>query len=109
MNRRLIKGFSKVTRPLNNILRKDEDLHNFEDQKPEEYELFESLKKALISPPVLILPTLGRPFIVGVDASAYQVGFNLLQEHEDTSYLPVGYWFRSLRLAERNYSATKHE
>lgn len=42
--RRYIKGFSKIARPLNNMLRKDSDLHEFEDPKQEQLEPFELLK-----------------------------------------------------------------
>ena len=44
-----------------------------------------------------------------MDASDNQVGCSLFQTHEDGKRYPIGYWSRTLKPAERNYSATERE
>ena len=55
---------------------------------------FETLKRKLISPPVLALPKRGRPYMIDTDASAYQLGAALLQQQDPSNpkeWVPVGY------------------
>ena len=48
--------------------------------------------------------------MIDTDASAYQLGCTLLQEHDGANdWRPVGYWSYSLKDNERNYSATERE
>ena len=79
--RRFVKGFAKIARPLTDMTRKDSDSDFY---KPTEAHLqaFENLKRCMISPPILALRRHGRPYMIDTDASAYQVGCTLLQEHE---------------------------
>lgn len=86
------------------MLRKYADQHDFEDPKTDEVETFNSFKEALVTPSVLALPMVGRPYIIDVDASAYQKGFTILQGQENSYYWQVGYWSRTLIQVERNYS-----
>ncbi|CDF39628.1 Ribonuclease H (fragment) [Chondrus crispus] len=107
--RRFVKGFSKIARPLTDITRKDSD-HDFDNPTKVQLQAFESLKAAMISPPILALPRYGRPYLLDTDASAYQLGCTLLQEHDEPNdWPPVGYWSYSLSDSERNYSATERE
>ena len=46
---------------------------------------------------------------LNTDACAYQVGCCLLQEQENKTWHPIGYFSRSLTDAERNYSASERE
>ena len=66
--RRFIKDFSKISRPLTNILHKDIPFV-FDDC----LEAFEILKKALISAPVVQPPDWNLPFEIMCDASDYAV------------------------------------
>jgi len=108
--RRFAKDFAHIARPLNEMLTK-ERLPNFGEQSPtvKEKEAFEALKAILVNPPVLALPRVGKDYIVDTDASAYQVGCCLLQEQDDETWHPVGYWSRALNKAERGYSPTERE
>ena len=64
----------------------------------------------MINHPILALPRHGRPYMIETDARAYQIGWTLLQEHEQPNdWRPVGYWSYSLNDSERNYSATERE
>jgi len=68
---------------------------------------FEELKRRLTEAPILALPRRGRSYTLDSDASAGQVGAVLSQQQPDQSTRPVGYWSRSLNVAERNYSTTE--
>ena len=68
--RRFIKDFSKISRPLTNLLQKDVPLV-FDDDC---VEAFEILKKALITTPIVEPPDWNLPFEIMCDASDYAVG-----------------------------------
>ena len=68
--RRFIKDFSKIAKPLTNLLAKD-SLFVFDDAC---LEAFCRLKEALISAPILQPPDWAFPFEVMCDASDYAVG-----------------------------------
>ena len=106
--RRFVKGFARIAKPLNDMLRKDAT-NDFDNPTEEQLEAFETLKKALVTPPILALPKVDRPYVIETDASEYQIGCTLLQEQDDGLPHPVGYWSRSLTQAERNYSTTERE
>ena len=82
------------------------------DPTPEAVKAFETLKRKLISPPILALPKMDRPYMIETDASAYQLGATLLQQQDPSNpkeWVPVGYWSKTLNSAEQNYSATERE
>ena len=68
--RRFIKDFFKISRPLTNLLQKD-ILFMFHDDC---MEAFETLKKTLITAPVVQPPDWNLPFEIMCDASDYAVG-----------------------------------
>ena len=68
--RRFIKDFSKISRPLTNLLQKDIPFV-FDDDC---VEAFEILKKAWISAPIVQPPDWNLPFEIMCDASDYVVG-----------------------------------
>ena len=68
--RRFIKDFSKIAKPLCKLLAK-EAIFEFDDAC---LEAFDTLKKALISAPVLQPPNWEQPFEVMCDASNFAVG-----------------------------------
>src|SRR3954467_12524171 len=73
--RSFIKDFSKISRPLTNLLQKDIPFV-FDDDC---VEAFEILKKALVSAPVVQPPDWNLPFEFMCDASDYVVGVVLGQ------------------------------
>ena len=105
--RRFIKNFSMTAHPLNALLTKG---------SPDKFELngdqlaaFKTFIDAVCSPPVLALPKPDLPYSVDTDASEYGLGCTLFQTNEDGKRKPIGYWSRSLKPAEKNYSASERE
>ncbi|KAK1648457.1 hypothetical protein QYE76_066262 [Lolium multiflorum] len=68
--RRFIKDFSKISKPLTNLLQKDVPFVFDDDCK----EAFETLKKALTTAPVVEPPDWNLPFEIMCDASDFAVG-----------------------------------
>ena len=77
---RFIKDFSKISRPLTNLLQKDIPFV-FDDDC---VEAFEILKKALIFAPIIQPPDWNLPFEIMCDASDYAVGVVLGQRLDKT-------------------------
>nr|ABA97826.1 retrotransposon protein, putative, Ty3-gypsy subclass [Oryza sativa Japonica Group] len=92
--RRFIENFSRIARPMTQLLKKDEKFKwTAECDKS-----FEELKKRLVSAPVLILPDQTKDFQVYCDASRHGLGCVLMQDGR-----VVAYASRQLRPHEGNY------
>jgi hypothetical protein len=68
--RRFIKDFSKISKPLTNLLQKDVPF-SFNDDYVESFNI---LKNALIGAPIIQPPNWNLPFKIMCDASDYAVG-----------------------------------
>jgi len=97
--RRFIKGFSKITRVLNELTKKNVP---WEWTKQRE-EAFQMLKRLICEEPVLLMPKLDQPFELEVDASNYAIGATLNQKDERNQWHPVAYYSTTLSETERNY------
>ena len=103
--RKFIPRFSVVSEPLRRIAKASVQFEWGREQQ----EAFETLKKAVVSAPVLRLPDVSKRFRVVTDAATSAgIGCVLMQEHEDGLH-PVAFASRSLKDAEKNYSATEAE
>ena len=92
--RRFIENFSRIARPMTQLLKKDEKFKwTAECDKS-----FEELKKKLVSAPILILPDQMKDFQVYCDASRHGLGCVIMQEGR-----VVAYASRQLRPHEGNY------
>ena len=89
--RRFLKDFSKISRPLTGMLKKEAS-PNFENPTEEQLTAFETLMDRLTPPLDLALPKAGRNYRSDTDACDYQLGCTLLQEQGDDVCHPVGYW-----------------
>ena len=69
-------------------------------------EAFETLKKALISPPVVQPPDWNLPFEIIYDASDYVVGV-VLGQRVDKKLNVIQYASKTLDTALRNYATTE--
>ena len=77
--RKFIKGFSKIAKPLNLLLQKDQ-LYHWEN---EQENAFQTLKDHLITAPILQYPDFKQPFYIHTDASQSSLGAVLAQINED--------------------------
>ena len=106
--RRFIKYFARIAHPLSRNTGKDVP-ETWENLSEEEMLAFKTLKKSLLTAPILALPREGYPYTLDTDASANQIGCCLLHKQPDGHLHPVGYWSRSFTSAEKNYSSTEKE
>ena len=102
--RRFIKDFSKIAKPLSNLLAKDVPFHFSDDC----LEAFSKLKKALTSAPVLHPPIWGESFELMCDASDYAVGVVLGQRVDKKPHV-IYYASHTLNDAQLNYTVTEKE
>jgi len=110
--RRFIKDFSKISRPLSELLPPTvgKNKKSKKDWKwgPEEQKVFDDLKVTLSTPPVLAYPDYQKPFELHTDASQQGLGAVLYQEQEGQKRV-IAYASRALSKSEKNYSAYKLE
>ncbi|UYV60240.1 hypothetical protein LAZ67_1000522 [Cordylochernes scorpioides] len=102
--RRFIENFAEKAAPLHEVLKKYNKFMWNSDQQ----DAFDSLKKALMSEPVLAYFEEQLPTELHTDASGYGIGAVLVQIN-DGKERPVGYASRTLSKAEKNYSTTERE
>ena len=114
--RKFVKDFSKVTRPLSDLLppsspkKKNKANQQPLDWKWEEIHqyTFDKLKEMLTSPPILAYPDFDQPFELHTDASIQGLGAVLYQK-QDGQKKVISFASRSLSKSEKNYSAFKLE
>ena len=102
--RRFIKDFSKISRPLCNLLQKEVDFVFDEECM----RAFNTLKEALTSTPIIVPPNWSIPFEIMCDASDYAVGAVLGQRMDKLPHA-IYYASRTLNDAQLNYSTTEKE
>ncbi|XP_073030701.1 uncharacterized protein [Primulina eburnea] len=102
--RRFIKDFSKITKPLCNLLEKESNFI-FDDDC---LQAFEKIKKALVTTPIMIVPYWKEPFELMCDASDYAVGV-VLGQRRDKFFRSIYYASRTMDAAQQNYTTTEKE
>jgi hypothetical protein len=102
--RRFIQNFSQIARPLTHLLAKDA-LFVFTE---EFFQAFHTLKKALISAPVIQPPDWHLPSEIMCDASDYAVGAVLGQSKDKKPYA-ISYACKTLTMPQLNYATTEKE
>ena len=102
--RRFIPDFSKVAKPLTQLLKKDTPFKWAENQE----NAFNNLKTALMTKPILQYPDFSKPFNLTTDASGYAIG-GVLSQGPIGKDLPIAYASRLLNSAEQNYSTIEKE
>ncbi|KAL4319623.1 hypothetical protein GQ457_18G014050 [Hibiscus cannabinus] len=101
--RRFIKDFSKISKPLCNLLQQNQPFFDKECQSA-----FEKLKMKLISTPVVVQPDWSSPFELMCDASDHAIGAALGQRRGKLFHV-IYYASRTLNEAQINYTATEKE
>ncbi|KAG9444880.1 hypothetical protein H6P81_016220 [Aristolochia fimbriata] len=102
--RRFIKDFSKIAKPLSNLLMKDVKF-NFDDDCLHALKL---LKEKLISTPIVVAPDWTITFELMCDASDYDVGVVLGQRKERIFYT-IYYASHTVTGPQLNYTTTEKE
>jgi len=97
--RRFIKDFTRVTRLMNMLTRKDEKWQWGEEQQ----KAFNELKQVLTMKPVLAALDLDKEFRVEANASNYATGGVLSMKCSDEKWRPVAFISKSLSDTEQNY------
>ena len=103
--RKFVKDFSRIAKPLNNLLKKESEFV----WKEEHQKAFEMLKKKLIQSPILQYPDYNKEFILITDASGIGLGAVLSQYNDDNREVVIAYASKSLVGAEQNYPITELE
>jgi hypothetical protein len=102
--RRFIQKFSQISRPLTHLLAKDA-LFVFTEEC---FQSFHTLKKSLISAPVIQLPNWHLPFEIMCDVSDYAVGV-VLDQSKDKKHHTISYASKTLTRSQLNYATTEKE
>ncbi|EGO02371.1 hypothetical protein SERLA73DRAFT_24806, partial [Serpula lacrymans var. lacrymans S7.3] len=97
--RRFIENFAKITRPLNNLIKKDIFWH----WDTKEQEAFDKLKQAFTTAPILAFPELDKEFQLETDSSDFATGAVLSIKCPDDLWRPCAYLSHSLLPTKCNY------
>nr|GFA54445.1 reverse transcriptase domain-containing protein [Tanacetum cinerariifolium] len=102
--RRFIKDFSKISRPMTHLLKKNSPFI-FSNEC---IQAFRTLKEKLTEAPILIALNWDQPFELMFDASDYAVGA-VLGQRVEKHFRPIHYDSKTMNQAEANYTTTKKE
>ncbi|WKA00159.1 hypothetical protein VitviT2T_018546 [Vitis vinifera] len=102
--RRFIQDFSKLSRPLCELLAKDAKF--VWDERCQK--IFYQLKQFLTTAPIVRAPNWQLPFEVMCDASDFAIGVVLGQREDGKPYV-IYYARKTLNEAQRNYTTTEKE
>nr|GFA71445.1 reverse transcriptase domain-containing protein [Tanacetum cinerariifolium] len=102
--RRFIHDFSKISRPMTHLLKKNTPFMFSEDC----IQAFQTLKKKLTEAPILIAPNWDLPFELMCDASDFAICAVLGQRHEK-HIKPIHYASKTMNDAKTNYTTTEKE
>ena len=102
--RRFVRNFAEVAAPLHALTKKDAKFVWTEEAQ----RAFEALQAALISPPILAMPTDEGEFVVDTDASDRTIGA-VLSQSQDGIERVIAYASRALDSRERNYCVSRKE
>ena len=106
-----IKGYSKIAKPLNDLLEGEASKLKAEEVEllPDALKAFEELKMRCMMASVLVFTDFQKPFRLETDASKEGLGAILLQESDDGQYHPVAFASRELKGGEPKYHSSKLE
>ena len=103
--RKFIRHYSNLTKPLNDLLKKDQKFTWTEECQ----HTFDNLKKRFTEEPVLMMPDHTKPFQIETDASKYATGAVLTQLDSNGDRHPISFISKTLSPAERNYEIYDRE
>jgi hypothetical protein len=103
--RKFVHNFADVAKPLHELT-KDNVEFEWSDKHQK---AFETLRNALITPPILAFPNFDREFIIATDASKYGVGCILKQKDDQGRERVIAYASKLLKGPEQTYPVTERE
>ena len=103
--RKFIKGYAHIISPLNALLKKSTKFEWTDECQT----AFETLKKALINPPVLAFPDVNKQFIISADASGHAIGYVLEQKDNTGKMRAISYGGRALHGHELKWTVSEQE
>lgn len=95
---RFIRGFAQIAHPLHRLTGKEQWHWGVEEEK-----VFQELKKAISTAPVLIMPRDDAPFCIEADSSNYATRAVLSQLNNDGKWHPIAFSSHALSDVECNY------
>ena len=108
---RFIKGYTKIAKPLNDLLQgENSKLKSLPvGLLLDTLAAFQELKMKCLTAPVLAFTDFKKNFLLETDASIEGLGAVLSQEQDDGRYHPVAYASRNLKGGELKYHSSKLE
>ena len=103
--RAFIKNYAHLARPLHNLLKKGEKIEWTDECRKS----LDTLIGQIATDPVLTAPNESNPFELKTDTSSYAVGAALFQKDARGKRKAIGYTFKTLNSAERNYDIYDRE
>jgi hypothetical protein len=97
--RRFVPSFSKMVRPLQNIIKKDTQYH----WGPLESQSFNAIKKAIIDAPSLMSPNFSQDFTLYTFASNRFYAAVLTQKNVENNEVPIAFMSSTFKGVELNY------
>ena len=106
-----IKGYSKIAKPLNDLLEEEASKLKAKEVElpPDALKAFEELKLRCTMAPVLVFTDFKKPFWLETDTSKEGLGAVLLQESDDGQYHLVAFASHELKGGEPKYHSSKLE
>ena len=101
---RFVCGFADIAHPLHKATEADTPFRWTEECET----AFQTLKRALTSPPILAYPDDSGDFILDTDASGFGIGA-VLSQIQSGSERVIGYYSRVLTKPEQQYCVTRRE
>jgi hypothetical protein len=99
-----VKNFSDIVAPMSQLLQKEQEFIWADAQQ----QAFETLKTAISTAPVLVLPDQSLPYVVMTDASGIAVGASLNQD-QGRGLQPIAFMSKKLLPAETRYPTHEQE
>ena len=116
--RRFVKDYSKIAKPLNDLLgepkKRGRSNKNYPPKQPpfvwgtEQQQAFDTLKEALTTAPILAYPNFTKPYKLHTDASGAGLGAVFYQGFVGKEHV-IAYASQGLKSSEKNYPAHKLE
>ncbi|GJX44673.1 reverse transcriptase domain-containing protein [Tanacetum coccineum] len=102
--RQFIQDFSKIARPMTQLLEKETPFVFSQDC----IDAFETLKKKLTEAPILVVPDWNQPFEIMCDASDFAIGA-VLGQRKTKHFQPIHYASKTMTEAQIHYTTTEKE